>query len=62
MKIMMPEAFSFVGNNNMKNPDKKLSGKSDEREVKMCKNRFFTLHSSFFIFPLLSFRTAKRKL
>ena len=35
--------------NNMKIPDKNLSGKSDEREVKICKNRFFTLHSLFFI-------------
>ena len=31
------------------NIDKNLSGKSDEREVKICKNRLFTLHSSFFI-------------
>ena len=27
----------FCWGNNMKNPDKKLSGKSDEREVKLCK-------------------------
>jgi len=46
----------------MKKPDKNLSGKSDEIEVKKCKNRFFTLHSSFFIFPSLSFRSAKHKL
>ena len=31
------------------NLDKNLSGKSGEREVKNCKNRFFTLQSSFFI-------------
>ena len=31
------------------NIDKNLSGKSDEREFKMCKNGLFTLHSSFFI-------------
>ena len=43
----------------VKYPDKNLSGKSDEREVKLCKNRFFTLHSSFFILPKLSFHTAK---
>ena len=29
----------FCWENNMKNPDKNLSGKSDEREVKMCKNK-----------------------
>ena len=44
------------------NLDKNLSGKSDEREVKICKNRFFTLHPSFLIFRKLSFRTAKHKL
>ena len=48
--------------NIMKEFDKNLSGKSDEREVKLCKTWFFTLHSSFFIFPSLSFRTAKHKL
>ena len=47
--------------NNMKNPDKNLSGKSDEREVKLCKIRFFTLHSSFFILRKHSFRTVKPK-
>ena len=46
----------------VKNLDKNLSRKSDEREVKNCKNRFFTLHSSFFILRKLSFRTAKHKL
>ena len=46
----------------VKELDKNLSGKSDEREVKICKNRFFTLHSSFFILRKLSFRTAKHKL
>ena len=42
--------------------DKNLSGKSDEREVKMCKNWLFTLHSLFFISLKTSFRTAKHKL
>ena len=46
----------------MKNPDKNLSGKMHEREVKLCKNHFFTLHSSFFIFPSLRFCIAKGKL
>ena len=41
------------------NIDKNLSGKSDEREVKMCKNWLFTLHSLFFISRKTSFRTAK---
>ena len=27
----------FCLENNMKNPDKNLSGKSDERDVKLCK-------------------------
>ena len=49
----------FCCENNMKNPDKKLSGKSDEIEVNFCKNQFFTLHSSFFILRELSSRTAK---
>ena len=44
------------------NVDKNLSGKSDEREVKLCKSWFFTLHPSFFILWKLSFRTAKHKL
>ena len=35
----------------MKDFDKNLSGKSDEREVKICKNGGFTLYPSFFIFP-----------
>ena len=48
--------------NIMKEFDKNLSGKSDEREVKMCKTWFFILYSSFFIFWKLSFRTAKHKL
>ena len=43
-------------------PDKTLSRKSDEREVKLCKNRFFILYSSFFILRKHSFRTAKHKL
>ena len=46
----------------MKNPDKNLSGKSDEREVKKCKTWFFTLHSSFLILRKHSFHTAKGKL
>ena len=41
------------------NIDKSLSGKSDEREVKMCKNWFFTLHSLFFILRKTSFCSAK---
>ena len=52
----------FIWNANgidMKNPDKNLSGKMHEREVKICKNRFFTLHSSFFIFPSVRFCSAK---
>ena len=53
---------SFFRWKNMKNPDKTLSGKSDEREVKKCKTRFFTLHSLFFILWKHSFRTAKGKL
>ena len=39
--------------------NKNLSGKSDEREVKMCKKRLFTLHPSFFILWKISFHTAK---
>ena len=42
--------------------NKNLSGKSDEREVKMCKNRLFTLHPSFFILRKTSFHSAKGKL
>ena len=53
---------SFFRWKNMKNPDKILSGKSDEREVKKCKSWFFTLHSLFFISRKTSFRTAKGKL
>jgi hypothetical protein len=41
------------------NIDKSLSGKSDEREVKICKNQLFTLHSLFFILRKLSFRIVK---
>jgi len=37
--------------------DKNLSGKSDEREVKICKNRDSTLHPSFFILRKLRFLT-----
>ena len=44
------------------NIDKNLSGKSDEREVKICIIRLFTLHSLFFILRKTSFRTAKHKL
>ena len=39
--------------------DKILSGKSDEREVKNCKSRFFILYSSFFILREQNSRTAK---
>ena len=46
----------------MKDFDKTLSGKSGEREVKICKNSFFTLHPSFFILRKTSFRSAKGKL
>ena len=46
----------------MKNSDKNLSRKSDEIEVKICKNRFFPLHSSFFILRKHSFRCAKHNL
>ena len=53
---------SFFRWKNLKNPDKNLLGKSDEREVKMCKIWFFTLHPSFFISQKTSFRTAKGKL
>ena len=52
----------FIWNANgidMKIPDKNLSGKSDEREVKLCKNRFFALHSIFFILRKLRFHIAK---
>ena len=52
----------FCWGNNMKIPDKNLSGKSDEREVKICKNQFFTLHSSSFISRKHSFGSAKHKL
>ena len=41
------------------NIDKNLSGKSDEREVKICIIRLFTLHSSFFILRKTSFCSAK---
>ena len=41
------------------NIDKNLSGKSDEREVKMCIIRLFTLHSLFFISRKTSFCSAK---
>ena len=43
--------------NSVKNSDKSLSGKSDEREVKICKNGFFTLHPSFFILRKVKFLT-----
>ena len=46
----------------VKEVDKSLSGKSDEREVKLCKNSFFTLHPSYLILRKLRFRTAKHKL
>ena len=45
----------------MKKTDKQLSGKSDEIEVKKCKNRFFTLHSPFFILRELSSRKMKNE-
>ena len=32
----MPEAFFPLGNN-VKNPDRNLSGKSDKRDIKLCK-------------------------
>ena len=48
---------AFDKENSVKNSDKNLSGKSDEREVKICKNRFFALHSSFFILRKLRFLT-----
>ena len=41
------------------NIDKNLSGKSDEREVKICIIRLFTLHSLFFILRKTSFCSAK---
>ena len=44
------------------NLDKNLSGKSGERDVKLCKTWFFILYSSFFILRKHSFRTAKPKL
>jgi hypothetical protein len=43
----------------VKELDKNLSGKSDEREVKICKNWLFTLHSLFFILRKTSFCSAK---
>ena len=39
--------------------DKILSGESDEREVKLCKNGLFALHPSFFILRKVSFQCAK---
>jgi hypothetical protein len=45
MKSIIAFFFIFAINN----IDKNLSGKSDKIEVKKCKSRFFTLHSSFFI-------------
>ena len=53
-------SFSYADNMNI--VYKNLSGKSDERDVKLCKTRFFTLHSLFFISWKLSFHTAKGKL
>ena len=46
----------------MKDFDKNLSGESDEREVKLCKNGLFALHPSFFILRKVSFQCAKGKL
>ena len=43
----------------VKELDKNLSGKSGEREVKICKNRFFILHPSFFILRKIRFDRAK---
>jgi hypothetical protein len=61
--------ISSLLKNNMKKTDKNLSGKSDEREVKICKNDFspFIFHSSFHyfsfnFFPSLRFRSVKGKL
>ena len=45
----------------VKELDKNLSGKSGEREVKMCKNRFFILHPSFFILRKIRFGSTKGK-
>ena len=41
--------------------NKNLSGKSDEREVKMYKKRLFTLHPLFFILRKTNFHSAKGK-
>ena len=40
-----------------KKTQQNLVGKSDEREVKICKSRFFALHSQFFILRKLRFLT-----
>ena len=65
----LPHGISSLWKNNMKKTDKNLSGKSDEREVKICKNDFspFIFHSSFHyfsfnFFPSLRFRSVKGKL
>jgi hypothetical protein len=69
MKKMIAYGISSLWKNNMKKPDKNLSGKSDEREVKICKNDSspFIFHSSFYyfsfnFFPSLRFRSVKGKL
>ena len=66
---IMPYGISSLWKNNMKKTDKNLSGKSDKREVKICKNDFspFIFHSSFHyfsfnFFPSLRFRSVKGKL
>ena len=45
----------------VKELDKSLSGKSGEREVNFCKNRFFTLHPSFFILRKIRFGSMRGK-
>jgi len=60
--VLVCHLASFSYTDNMNIVYKNLSGKSDERDVKLCKTWFFTLHSSFFISWKLSFHTAKGKL
>ena len=57
-RCLIPTAIiSIIYGNYVNFIDKSLSGKSDEREVKICENQLFTLHPSFFIFPSLRFLT-----
>ena len=52
----------FCWENNMKNPDKNLSGKSDEREVKNCKRAIYKIkicESLGFVAPKVRFRRVK---